>query len=201
MSVRRREWRTEAGETRSSWVVSYSDQSGIRRIKTFARKKAADDFAATASVEVRQGVHTADSASITIVEAGRLWLKSCEAAALERSTLDQYRQHLNFHIIPILGEMKLSQLSAPTVREFEVRLAAGEPTGKPRSAAMVKKARLSLSSLISDAQERGLVSRNVVRDLRRSRHRGAERRAERRQLGKLEGRDRHPQLAGVRGHR
>jgi integrase len=38
---------------------------------------------------------------------------------------------------------------------------------------------------MSDAQERGLVSRNVVRDLRRSRHRGAERRAERRQKGKL----------------
>ena len=185
MSVRRREWRTATGEARSSWVVSYSDQSGARRLKTFARKKAADDFAATASVEIRQGVHTADSASVTVAEAGRLWLKSCEAATLERSTLDQYRQHLDFHIVPILGDLKLSQLSAPMVREFEVRLAAGEPTGKPRSAAMVKKARLSLSSLISDALERGSVSRNVVRDLRRSRHRGAERRGERRQKGKL----------------
>lgn len=142
MSVRRREWRTATGEARSSWVVSYSDQSGARRLKTFARKKAADDFAATASVEIRQGVHTADSASVTVAEAGRLWLKSCEAATLERSTLDQYRQHLDFHIVPILGDLKLSQLSAPMVREFEVRLAAGEPTGKPRSAAMVKKARL-----------------------------------------------------------
>jgi integrase len=50
---------------------------------------------------------------------------------------------------------------------------------------MVRKVRVSLSSLLSDAQERGLVSRNVVRDLRRGRQRGAERRAEKRQKGKL----------------
>ena len=50
---------------------------------------------------------------------------------------------------------------------------------------MVRKVRVSLSSLLSDAQERGLVSRNVVRELRRTRHRGAERRAERREKGRL----------------
>ena len=68
------------------------------------------------------------------------------------------------------------------VRQFEDALATGP---QPRSAAMVKKIRLSLSLLVSDAQERGLVARNVVRHLRRSRHRGAERRGERRQKGKL----------------
>jgi integrase len=185
MSIRRRVWTTSSGEQRSAWIVNYSDQSGVRRLKTFAKKKAADNFAATANVEIRQGVHTPDFASITIAEAGELWLQSGAARGLERSTLDQYRQHLDFHIVPILGDTKLSQLSAPMVREFEVRLTAGDPTGKPRSAAMVKKARLSLSSLISDSQERGLTPRNPVRDLRRSRHRGAERRAERRQRGKL----------------
>ena len=50
---------------------------------------------------------------------------------------------------------------------------------------MVRKIRTSLSSLLSDAQERGLVSRNVVRELRHVRKRGKERRAERRQQGKL----------------
>jgi integrase len=50
---------------------------------------------------------------------------------------------------------------------------------------MVRKVRVSLSSLLSDAQERGLVSRNVVRDLRKTRARGVERKAERRQKGKL----------------
>ena len=189
MSVRKRAWTTSKGEHKEAWVVDYVDQTGKRRLKTFAKKKTADNFAATANVEIRAGVHTADSASITIAEAGKLWLETGDKAGLERSTLAAYRQHLNLHIEPYLGNVKLSQLSAPMVREFEDKLARGDmPEGaesQPRTRVMVRKVRVSLSSLLSDAQERGLVSRNVVRDLRRTRARGVERKAERRQKGKL----------------
>ena len=189
MSVRKRAWTTSKGEEKEAWVVDYVDQAGDRRLKTFAKKKAADNFAATANVEIRAGVHTADSASVTIAEAGRLWLETGDKAGLERSTLAAYRQHLKLHIEPYLGNVKLSQLSAPMVREFEDKLARGDmPAGaqpQPRTRTMVRKVRVSLSSLLSDAQERGLVSRNVVRDLRRTRARGTERKAERRQKGKL----------------
>ena len=189
MSVRKRAWTTSKGEQKEAWVVDYVDQTGKRRLKTFAKKKVADNFAATANVEIRAGVHTADSASITVAEAGRLWLETGDKAGLERSTLAAYRQHLKLHIEPYLGNVKLSQLSAPMVREFEDKLARGDmPEGappQPRTRAMVRKIRVSLSSLLSDAQERGLVSRNVVRELRRTRARGVERKAERRQKGKL----------------
>jgi integrase len=189
MSVRKRAWTTSKGVEKEAWVVDYMDQAGKRRLKTFAKKKAADNFEATASVEIRAGIHTADSASITIAEAGKLWLQTGENAGLERATLSTYRQHLRFHINPYLSNVKLSQLSAPMVREFMDRLARGDmPEGaaaEPRSPAMVRKVRVSLSSLLGDAQERGLVSRNVVRELRKTRHRGAERRAERREKGKL----------------
>jgi hypothetical protein len=67
-------------------------------------------------VDVRRGTHLADSESITVAAAGRLWLESGDRAGLERTTLDSYRQHLNFHIVPILGAMKLSQLTVPMVR-------------------------------------------------------------------------------------
>jgi integrase len=50
---------------------------------------------------------------------------------------------------------------------------------------MVRKVVGSLSSILADAQERGLVSQNVVRGLRARRLRGKERRADRRQRGKL----------------
>jgi integrase len=189
MSVRKRAWATSKGEEKEAWVVDYVDQTGKRRLKTFTKKKAADNFAATASVEIRAGIHTADSASKTIAEAGRLWLETGDKAGLERSTLAAYRQHLKLHIEPYLGNVKLSQLSAPMVREFEDTLARGDmPEGaepQPRTRTMVRKVRVSLSSLLSDAQERGLVSHNVVRDLRRTRARGVERKAERRQKGKL----------------
>ena len=90
------------------------------------------------------------------------------------------------------------------VREFEDKLARGDmPEGaepQPRSPAMVRKVRVSLSSLLSDAQERGLVARNVVRELRRGRQRGAERRAEKRQKGKLKVGVDIPTRRGDQGH-
>src|SRR5271170_707276 len=194
MSVRKRSWTTSKGVEKEAWIVDYVDQGGKRRLKTFAKKKAADNFSATANVEIRAGVHTADSASVTVAEAGRLWVDTAERGSpgrepLERATVTAYRQHLKLHIEPYLGNVKLSQLSAPMVREFEDKLARGDmPEGaasQPRTRAMVRKVRVSLSSLLSDAQERGLVSRNVVRDLRKTRTRGTERKAERRQKGKL----------------
>jgi integrase len=189
MSVRKRAWTTAKGVEKEAWVVDYVDQTGKRRLKTFAKKKAADNFAATANVEIRAGIRTADSASKTIAEAGKLWIETAERTGLERATLAQYRQHLKLHIEPYLGNAKLSQLSAPMVREFEDKLARGDmPEGaapQPRSRAMIRKVRVSLSSLLSDAQERGLASRNVVRDLRKTRRRGAKRQAERRQKGRL----------------
>ena len=48
-----------------------------------------------------------------------------------------------------------------------------------------KRVRTSLSSLLSEAQERGLASRNPVKDLRRNRRDGKDRRQERRRRDKL----------------
>ncbi|MBR0698119.1 site-specific integrase [Bradyrhizobium lablabi] len=179
MSVRKRTWRNGDGSSGEAWVVSYTDQAGKRRIKSFDRKRDADNYQGSVSVETRSGLHVPDSQSITVTEAGRLWLQSREAAGLERSTLVSYQEHLELHIIPLLGAMKLSRLTAPMVRAFEDKLALD------RSPAMVRKVRGSLGALLADAQERGLVGQNVVHSLRKRRHRGKEVRAERRQKGKL----------------
>ena len=190
MSVRKRVWVTRRGETKEAWVVDYADQHGRRHLKTFPRKKPAETFATTAKIQIRHGVHTADSESVTVAAAGKLWIATAEKNKLERATTEGYRQHLDLHIAPYLGRVKLSQLSAPMVREFEDKLSHGVPApgatdNSPRSSVMVRKIRGSLGAILADAQERGLVARNVVRELRATRRRGKERRAERRHRGKL----------------
>lgn len=180
MSVRKREWTTPKGEAKSAWVVDYFDTNGKRRLKTFRLKKEADQFAATASVEVRAGVHVADSASVTVEKAGALWVASGESAGLERSTVNQRKSHLEHHIVPMIGQTLLSKLNVPAVRDFEDRL---KQDG--RSPAMVKKILTSLGSILADAGERGLATRNPVRDIKGSR-KGRDRRQEKRQKGKLE---------------
>lgn len=54
-----------------------------------------------------------------------------------------------------------------------------------RSPAMIRKVMSTLGTLLADAQERGLVGRNVVRDLRGARKQGNDRRLEKRYKGKL----------------
>lgn len=179
MSVRKRTWSTLNGEEKSAWVVDYLDTKGTRRLKTFAKKKDADTFAATASVEVREGTHVADSASATVAQAGAFWIASGENAGLERSTVNQRRRHLRLHIEPLLGATLLSRLSVPVIRGFEDDLRAAGV-----SAAMVRKVLVSLGGILADAQERGLVAKNPVRDMR-ARRGSSERRAEKRHKGKL----------------
>lgn len=163
MSVRKRTWST-AGTEKTAWVVDYTDGQGKRRLKTFGKKKDADAFAANATVEVRDGIHVADGATINIEEAGKLWLKSGDAAGLERTSLDQRRQHLNLHITPLVGSTKLTKITVPWVRTFQDDL---RETG--RSPAMVKRVTVSLGSILADAQGRGLVVRNAVHEMSRAR--------------------------------
>ena len=120
MSVRRRSWTTKSGEAREAWVVNYTDSRGARRIATFERKRDADAYDAEVRSAVRAGVHSAPSVSKTITEAGSLWIATGEKNRLERSTLTMYRQQLSLHIAPYLGDVKLSQLTAPMVREFRI---------------------------------------------------------------------------------
>ena len=116
MSVRKRIWKTSKGEAKEAWVVAYSrhDKDGNLKghIKTFRRKKDADAWHAKTVVEVKEGRHTPDSSSITVKEAGDIWIKNGEANSLERTSLDQYRWPLTKHIVPHLGHVKLSKLTA-----------------------------------------------------------------------------------------
>lgn len=180
MSVRKRKWLTRSGEEREAWIVDYVDQQGERHIETFDKKKDADARHAEVKVDVKAGVHVAPSKSVTVKEAGASWIKAAEAAGLERATVKQYREHVDQHIVPFIGSMKLSEISAQTVRKLEDRLRE-----EKRSPAMVRKIIGSLGSMLADAQEQGLSARNAVRDLRRNRRRGKDLHAEKRQKGKL----------------
>jgi integrase len=179
MSVRKRTWVNQDGSQGEAWVAAYTDFEGKRRIRSFDKRTEAVAYHASVSNELRSGLHVPDSQSVTVAEAGRLWLEGSEAAGLERSTVDYYRQHLDRHIVPVIGAVKLSRLTVPMVRAFEDKLAADH------SPAMVRKARVSLGALLSDAQERGLVGQNVVRALRKGRRRGKDARVAARQNGKL----------------
>src|SRR5262249_43093955 len=123
MSIRKRKWASRGAE-RTAWVVDYVDSAGGRRLRTFETKREAEEWSVTARDEVRRGVHTPMSASITVQEATGRWIANCEAEKLELSTIKQRWQHLRLHIAPFIGREKLATLTMPRVTQFDADLRA-----------------------------------------------------------------------------
>lgn len=109
-------------------------------------------------------VHVADSDSITVAEAGKLWLETGQENGLVRSSLTQNHKHLHLHIEPFLGSTRLSKLTVPAVRASN-----GDLRANNRSPALTRKVLSSLGANIADAQERGLAMHNPVREMRQNR--------------------------------
>lgn len=154
-SVRKRTW-NHGGKVRTAWVADYSDQAGKRRLRTFETKKAADAFLVDARHEVARGVHTPDSASLTISEAAEVWLKAVQGNDRERSTIRPYERHVKLHILPVLGDQKLSRLTTPGIERFKAELL------QTRSRAMARKVLGSLKMLIGEAMRQGYIAQNVA---------------------------------------
>jgi integrase len=154
VAVRKRIWTTKNGR-RESWVLDYYDQHGDRHTETYARKRDAEARQAAVQVDIRAGIHTATSKSITLAEAAADWIAGVELERRERSTIAQYRQHADLHILPRLGYERLSALTAPRITLFRDELLAA--VSRP----LARKVLTSLKSILSDAQKRGNVAQNV----------------------------------------
>jgi integrase len=160
MSVRKRVWTTKNGEHQEKWIADYFDSQGKRHIKTFTRLKDAEAHHDKVRVDVRAGVHTPESTSITVSEACADWLTYVVGEGRERSTLTQYREHCELHIKPRLGREKLSKLNQPRLERFRDDLLAN------MSRAMARKVLTSLKSILKDAKRRGNVAHNAALDVR-----------------------------------
>ncbi len=152
MAVRKRKWSTRKGEIKEAWIVQYLDADGIDRIRTFDRKKDADAYQDTVRTDVRKGLHTPPSKSVTVAEAAEAWFDHVKANGMngrgpaERATLRQYRQHIDLHIAPRIGRDRLASLTSKSVERFQKELLAD------MSRALAKKVFTSFKSLLKVAK-------------------------------------------------
>jgi integrase len=166
--------------TKTTWLVDYFDQEGGRHNKSFATQKEAKEWRDRTVVEIKDGVHTPSADSITVAEAGELWLAQSRTEGLEYSTLKQYGQHLRLHITPFIGRIRLANLSPAHVQRLRDRLIE-----EGRSRDMARRVVVSLGALLSSAMSYGKVARNIVHDAARLR-KGRDRRLDSRHEKKLE---------------
>jgi integrase len=155
-SIRKRTWKTN-GVKQTAWVLDYRDTQGQRRLKTFPTRKAAEAWSVDALHEVKQGTHTAASASITVTQGMGLWIAASEADGLEYSTVKQRQEHKRLHIDPFIGSDKLAALTTPRVYELDTKLREAG-----RSLPMRRKVLTSLKMMLTYCQRTGRVAQNVA---------------------------------------
>jgi integrase len=179
--VHERRWKTRKGEERSAWVVRYpyiDPKTGQKslHIQTFPTKTEATEYAKTNYSDIRSGRVIPDVKTCTVEYVGREWLRAKEMAQLERSTLAQYEQMLELHIIPFIGPKLVTEVNDINVlRQFE-----GDLFRAGRSPAMIRKVLTGLSGILGKAKELKFIPDNQAYGLQPTspKHRHKKRRLE-----------------------
>jgi integrase len=154
----------EVHRQRGKWVVrqaGYDPATGRRRVRqlgTFPSKRAAQ-IRQRAVLDGRAGTETE-----TVGEyLEQSWLPGKEGR-VETSTFDQYTWAVRRHITPLLGAVRLRDLTAEVLDGWLLELVTADPvTGKPRlGATSTRLVRKVLSMALEEAVQRERIPRNPV---------------------------------------
>lgn len=153
----------EVHRQRGKWVVrqsGYDPATGRRRVRqlgTHATKRAA------VAQQRALGEGRAGTETETLAEYVEAWLRSKDGR-VAASTFDQYAWALRRHVGPLIGAVRLCDLTPEVLDEWVGALSAADGAGKrrlgPTSARLVRKV---LSMALEEAVERGRLARNPVR--------------------------------------
>ena len=168
--IHKRQWKGRGGKTQTLWyaVVNIgTDDSGKRKQKWhggFKTRREAE-LALTEIVQSLDKQTYVPPQRLTMAEFFRHeWLPMMETQ-VKASTFDSYRRNLENHVLPTLGGVPLQQLSAGHLNSlYRDLLGRGRRNGARGglSAKTVRNIHGALSKLLTDAADRGLVSRNVA---------------------------------------
>lgn len=153
-------------ETGSGWraMTKFRDYDGVTRsVERTGRTRSAAERALKKALTERT---TADSGAVNpttrVREVAEQWFSSVQAAVdhgtRSPTTVDVYRSHLDRHVLPALGELRLREVTVPRVDAFlaALRRNTGAPTAKT--------SRTVLSGVLALAARHGAISMNPVRE-------------------------------------
>ena len=153
MSVRKKILHKGTPQEEVWWIADYTDGSGRRHQPRFKHKRDAEAHEEKSKVAIRDGRYIA-VADVTVADAARIWISRVEANGMrhrgpvERATLRQYRQHVDLHILPRIGKLKLPKLTRQAIGGFRDALLKDEDGRPALSRALARKVLVSLKSLL-----------------------------------------------------
>jgi integrase len=147
----------------TAWIVDYRDASGVRHWVTCATREQAEQVRAARIRETGQAHPSPANPRISFKEYAEAWLKRVEPD-LARSSARGYAAVLRHHLIPAFGHLKVRALHLGHVKTC---LAEKRAAGYSKN--MLRLIRATLSVILGDAVEEGLLSLNPVAQLARRR--------------------------------
>ena len=192
-SIRKRTWRTAAGEAKSAWAVDLVDSTGTRQRKQFERKRDADAFRVEIEGQLRAGTFRPDAAKVTVKDVCDSYLDHCRGRMergerVTRHNLAVYEGHVFNYLCPDpdrqkdrkpnprmkvftggIGAVKLGQLTARRVNDLRDRLRTAG-----LSVPTTRKALATLHGILEYAVGRDLIGVNAARGVKVIGRRGKE---------------------------
>jgi integrase len=111
-------------KTPDGWRVDYRDQFGNRYRYTYHRKQDAQQALDDARAAIKDGSFVAAAEVPTFSEVAEQWFATKQAQNRRPNTLEQYRTHLDNHLLPELGRLRLNQIDVDRIERMRDTLLA-----------------------------------------------------------------------------
>lgn len=172
MSIRKRVWTTAGGDTKTAWLVDFTDQNGKRKARQFATKKEAITFETDARADVRDRkyVHAHDNPTVERVK--KDWFDYLDsrqkAGEMEAATVEDYKSKLNLHVLsPEYGisREKIGLLTWARIEQFRRDMICHDApgrAGRKNTAANARKTAAVLRQLLKWSVDHGLATANPM---------------------------------------
>ena len=154
---------------RDVWIADYRDAIGKRRRLTAPTREKAEKKLAEKINESRKALPLhRNEYDITLREYAETWLEVSHGE-IEPKTIRSYRQNLNLHILPVLGHMKVREIRRVDIVKLlrtisQTRHGQGV-TKKRYTKNSLRIIKATLSSLLTDALDEGIIQSNPALQL------------------------------------
>ncbi len=149
---------------RGHWVTDYRDGGGVRRWRTFATKRDAEDFLAKTIPEVRQRKRAVVPVTLTVAAYAERWI-SLITHTVKPRTLESYASTLRLHLLPLFGAWRVQHLDKGGIKAM---LADKLASGLSRNTVRIIHA--TLRAMLRAAVDDGIMPVNPAEKLGRQLH-------------------------------
>jgi len=158
--------KTKTGKIRYKAVVEISSLKDVRKRKTkrFIRKKDAENWLSEIVNTINKGTYITEDKNITLGDFLDKWLEK-KKLTIQTTTHDRYKNKINAHLKPILGEILLQELKPIHLDDyFTLKRKKGRKDGKKGglSENTLKKHYVILNSCLKKAKALELIRKNPL---------------------------------------